>query len=518
MFAVSSWREPATLTPRLNTSSKTTPKLSATLGVLREPAVGPPPYMLPPAVSSAARVPSPAPAPAPAKRRGRRVWERRAAERAAASVAESNRVDFFLHLHIPTTHGPPPQPLIDPEKLVLDCKAQAAPLRVCMVGPPRVLLFHRPTTSSLPGELTGEDGAGCAGEFDAPLDTPHISAGGSSDTTTTPRDATPDPPIQPPQGAPETYQVSLLFAEEAEATALQSYLNQRFPSLTTNLVPRRRQELNASLVLKALTSMRKSERILAELNLSVPGGPSYVRFHRSDRGVFKNVIFIKYPNRTMAENSKLILERFYMGARPLKVEFKKKFKPSSGDGSCLPTPQIAQATPMLSAAINASAELEKLVHDLRVSTEYEGFKLSRSQLSKEDLRSLKQLCQFYTLQLDLQSSETHVSVRRQLGAPTSYHPSLPASASIGGVSAVSSTKVSPQLRAMKSPQLSYSKSETYAPVTGKSWKSAHADASVGDGSEPGWLSADSKRLLDILRCPGEEPGVTPFSAGRGRPT
>jgi len=231
----------------------------------------------------------------------------------------------------------------------------------------------------------------------------------------------------------------------------------------------------ASPVLKGLPSLHKSEIILAELQQQlchVP--PSYVRLHRSERGVFKNVMFIKYPHRSIAEDCKLILERFYLGARPLKVEFKKKSKPDpclpvGGGGKIsstttprpLPSPQLsslphgsgaggggAAAAPLSSppspspafasststskrkcrrsatppsphAAAAAAAAvsdtphlLEKLIRELRVSTEHEGVRLPRHDLRKEDLRVLKQLCQFYGMHLDFHSSDTVLTVKR----------------------------------------------------------------------------------------------------------
>lgn len=255
------------------------------------------------------------------------------------------------------------------------------------------------------------------------------------------------PRVVLPPGIPQDFQVVALFAEESEAIHLQVFLKQRFRSIKTQLVPRSRSVLNASLVLKGLPSLHKSETILAALQEQLCHVPSYVRLHRSERGVFKNVMFIKYPNRGIAEDCKLILERFYLGARPLKVEFKKKSKPEaslpvggsgSGNGKASttttprtqpttapshgpgnggksgtpPTPNATSSSAAAAAPSDTPQLLEKLIRELRVSTENEGVRLRRQDLRKEDLRVLKQLCQFYGMRLDLHSSETVVRVMR----------------------------------------------------------------------------------------------------------
>lgn len=260
--------------------------------------------------------------------------------------------------------------------------------------------------------------------------------------------SSPLPPSQVvvlPPGIPQDYQIVALFAEESEALQLQGFLKQRFPIIQTKLVPRSRSVLNASLVLKGLPSLHKSEIILEELQQQLCHKPSYVRLHRSERGVFKNVMFIKYPHRGVAEDCKLILERFYLGSRPLKVEFKKK---SKMDVSCAGVGTGGGVSPSLGTTYGSSSSgttsassalanakransitpvtrkyaqgemtphlLEKLIRELRISNEHEGVRLARSDLRKEDLRELKQLCKFYGMRLDLHSSEQTVTVLRDM--------------------------------------------------------------------------------------------------------
>lgn len=287
------------------------------------------------------------------------------------------------------------------------------------------------------------------------ISTHTTSVSGTSLLSTTPHSQL----VVLPPGIPQDFQVVTLFAEESEALHLQAFLNQRFRSIKTQLVPRSRSVLNASLVLKGLPSLHKSETILAELQQQLCHVPSYVRLHRSERGVFKNVMFIKYHNRGIAEDCKLILERFYLGARPLKVEFKKKSKPESalplgagngngngktsttstprtqpgttphesgtgGKSATPPTPSAAALPPTTSSAAAEASDtpylLEKLIRELRVSTENEGVRLRRHDLRKKDLRVLKQLCQYYGMRLDLHTSDTVITVMRDTSLRRSH--------------------------------------------------------------------------------------------------
>ncbi|RNF12603.1 uncharacterized protein Tco025E_06419 [Trypanosoma conorhini] len=210
------------------------------------------------------------------------------------------------------------------------------------------------------------------------------------------------PPSVPSEILSRGHLISLLYAESSEAEKASEWLQKKWPQATVMVVARNRSILNASLVLKGLPSLSKTERIIEEVEKVTPQKPSYIRLHRSERGVFKNVVFVKYPNREVAEESKLRLERFFIGSRQLKVEFKKKEKGA--------------------AERERETSLQHLVRDLRVSTEHEGFVCQRSELSKDELKLLKQLCHSYGLSFDL--TEQKVTVKRILPGGDRHSPAL----------------------------------------------------------------------------------------------
>ncbi|EPY21396.1 hypothetical protein STCU_08565 [Strigomonas culicis] len=294
---------------------------------------------------------------------------------------------------------------------------------------------------------------------------------------------------------------------------------------------RSRLQRNASLVLKGLPNLYRSELIVAEIMkshaaaaaaakaatgrvtsptsnftlssastgtaLPLPGGaaagkpyfrycPSYVRLHRGERGAFKNVVFIKYKNREEAEDSKLRLEHLRTGTRLLRVEYKKKV-PAAGREGADDAEDAARTEEML----------HQLVRDLRVSAEHEGFSYTKSDLSREELKILKQLCQSYGLAFELRDAK--VVVRRQLGAAHQMHPTPgSAPARVGSPS--------PGMRPQPTP--------TWAP------KTPAAFASTNYKSIKHWRDVRTQtketHSLGIVRPLGPED-VAPFSAGRGRP-
>lgn len=226
------------------------------------------------------------------------------------------------------------------------------------------------------------------------------------------------PPSVPSEIILKGHLITLLFAESSEAEKVGELLQKKWPQATVMVVSRSRSILNASLVLKGLPSLAKTERIIEELETVLPHKPSYVRLHRGERGVFKNVVFVKYRTRDIAEECKLRLERFTIGSRLLKVEFKKKEK----------------------AAIEREKEvtLQQLVRDLRTSAEHEGFVYQRSDLTKDEIKLLKQLCNSYGHYFDL--GEQTVTVKRVL--PLSGRPS-PAMRSTTTAQQVSSPQPTP---------------------------------------------------------------------------
>ncbi|EAN97924.1 putative RNA-binding protein 38 [Trypanosoma cruzi] len=246
----------------------------------------------------------------------------------------------------------------------------------------------------------------------SPFRTPMVGASGAAvltpadDSDDSPGDAPPPdlvlPPSVPSEILSKGHLISLLYAESGEAEKTSEWLQKKWPQATVMVVARNRSILNSSLVLKGLPSLAKTERIIEEVEKVIPQKPSYIRLHRGERGVFKNVVFVKYPNREVAEESKLRLERFFIGSRQLKVEFKKREKGT--------------------AERESEASLQQLVRDLRVSTEHEGFIYQRSDLTKDELKLLKQLCHSYGLSFDL--SEQKVTVKRILPGNDRQSPAL----------------------------------------------------------------------------------------------
>ncbi|CAD2219872.1 hypothetical protein AGDE_09267 [Angomonas deanei] len=205
------------------------------------------------------------------------------------------------------------------------------------------------------------------------------------------------------------HHVYVLYAEKAEAEQVVSFIKRRWSAIQVSIASRSRLQRNTSLVLKGLPNLQKSEIILDALYGSdIVYKPSYVRLHRGERGTYKNVVFVKYKNREEAEDNKLRLEHFFIGPRPLKVEFKKKLLSNNLS--------IEEEDAM------TAGSLQQRVRELRVSNEHEGFVYTKDQLSKEELKLLKQLCQSYDLLFE--ATESKVTVRRQLG-PSKPRPTQP---------------------------------------------------------------------------------------------
>lgn len=246
------------------------------------------------------------------------------------------------------------------------------PLRAMDIGPPRSVPLKR-----------------LEAEGDVSKESPILGDGESGDV----------PPITLPPNASASaleqgHLVCLMFAEHETAQSCVALLVKKWPGCSTEVVARKRASLNASLVMKGLPFTTKCDKLVEELE-KLTFKPSYVRLHRGERGVFKCVVFVKYPNRSVAEHSKLELERLNVGSRPLRVEFKKK---SRDEGTKHPS----------------LATLEQAVRDLRASKDHEGFLYGKSQLSKEEVKYLKHLTVSYDLVLEV-NAETVVVKRRIAG-------------------------------------------------------------------------------------------------------
>lgn len=526
MFAIASWRDSpamnATATPATHPVGglSVSPHLGS-LDALRNgkgaagmyaasttttagtPAPPPPPPPPPPTMTAA-----PTAAAAAAGKKKKRKSASGAAGAAGSPGAHPNDVDdFFVHILLPTG--------VAVQTLEFELQAQATPLRTIEVGIPKVLFPRKPGISTatngtgspggessppLPAALTApaapaklvlspfctpavhpsHDEHGLPPMCLPPADLPEPASGAATAPSTATTASATAASLNGNGGAAASaaaghhggeYQVSLLFAEKAEAEKTVTFVQRRWPTAAVSLASRSRSVLNATLVLKGMPNQAKTEAVLAELQ-KLPHTPSYVRLLRSERGVFKSVVFVKYANCEVAEECKLRLEQLVLGARPLKVEFKKKSTAAASAGGA--------------ACAESKRSLQELVRELRVSTEHEGFHLSRADVAKEELKVLKQLCQSYGLLFDM--NEQRVTVRRVLGN-----------------NGTGSEKPSPALR----PQ---SVTPAWAPATPaplrpmdfkgiSHWKDIRSQAAA----------------LGIARPLGPEDGKPAFAAGRGRP-
>ncbi|CAM42299.1 conserved hypothetical protein [Leishmania braziliensis MHOM/BR/75/M2904] len=405
--------------------------------------------------------------------------------------------DFFVHILLPAC--------VSAETLEFELQAQATPLKSIEVGLPKVLFPRKPageiggdasppTTTALAleavsgkiasspcrdssGNPANSEQLGLPPMYLPPANLPHPapseSACGSmpsvAGTQINGNGAASEAAASPGHHGGE-FQVSLLFAERAEAEKTVTFVQRRWPAAAVSLASRSRSVLNATLVLKGMPNQAKTEMVLTEMQ-RLPHMPSYVRLLRSDRGVFKGVVFAKYANCEVAEECKLRLEKFMLGSRPLKVEFKKK---------------STAAASASAAMIESKRSLQELVRELRVSTEHEGFHLSRTDVEKEALKVLKQLCQSYGLMFDM--NDQQVTVRRVLGA-----------------NGAGSEKPSPSLRPQPiTPAWAPATPAPLRPMDFKGishWKDIRSQAST----------------LGIIRPLGPEDGKPAFSMGRGRP-
>lgn len=419
-----------------------------------------------------------------------------AASAAGSGVRPDDVDDFFVHIFLPSCASV--------QTLEFELHAQTTPLKSIEVGLPKILFPRKPAggDASLPTTTTLAPAVASTKVVSSPSCTPAVNPANnelSLPLMSLPPADLPEPaPSESSCDAPPSvsaaaaahvngdgtasaaaasaghqggeYQVSLLFAEKAEAEKTVTFVQRRWPTAAVSLASRSRSVLNATLVLKGMPNQAKTEAVLTEMQ-NLPHTPSYVRLLRSERGVFKGVVFVKYANCEVAEECKLRLEKFVLGSRPLKVEFKKK----------------STAAASANAAITESKRsLQELVRELRVSAEHEGFHLSRTDVAKEALKVLKQLCQSYGLLFDM--NDHQVTVRRVLGS-----------------NGTGSEKPSPALRPQSMPP-------AWAPATPaplrpmdfkgiSHWKDIRSQAST----------------LGIMRPLGPEDGKPAFSAGRGRP-
>ena len=196
-------------------------------------------------------------------------------------------------------------------------------------------------------------------------------------------------------------------------------------------VARRPFPPTCTVVVKGMPLSIKHDRMWEELSQMPSGAPTYIRFHRNDRGLFKNVLYVRFPSRIKAEVGRMELERLSIGGRALKVEFKKaRLAVATAEEA-----QRAEAARREDLKALVVGMLEEAVQDLLknkptpvgfeqnpsrsphvgpANREWEGFSFAKSQLSSAEFRYLKGLCQAHQAELVFELTMTHCYVKRKL--------------------------------------------------------------------------------------------------------
>ena len=195
--------------------------------------------------------------------------------------------------------------------------------------------------------------------------------------------------------------------------------------------------------------------------------------------MFKCIVFIKYPSAITADIAKVELERFMLGGKPIKVEYKKRAR------------RYIAAEP--GAADTAQTQLTDLVNELKVSKENEAFTFPKGVLSKDEQKFLKGLCASHDLIFEAPDA---VTVRR---------------------------KQIPSQEAGRSPSMRPAQTPPWQPATPGSLAPQDASGGLNFRGIRAWKETRANgqnfalgQGLPIARPKG--PGdIEPFGAGRGRP-
>jgi len=334
-----------------------------------------------------------------------------------------------------------------------------------------------------------------------PADAPPIdnmSPGVSPSTRTS--DPAPPPPLESsPGGAMPAMTLPPTIAETVLSTSVLHCVVAR-DSRAANDISRKIQKTcehasleilqrpyptTSTVVLKGVPLSIKHDRLWQELSTLQSAAPSYLRFHRNDRGLFKNVVYVKFKDPVDAELGRLELERFSVSGRPLKVELKK------------PKPATVEEAARLEAArredlrVAMTAALDTHVAELVKSTEHEGFALPKVALSKDDLKYLRGLAQAHDMQVDMTTGS--ITVKKRIvpksvspgAGPSRTPPFHPATPSTHAVDAAEVAGM--QFRGIRH------------------WREQRQGAISGAGP------------LGLHRSIGPADGVPAWSPGRGRP-
>lgn len=324
----------------------------------------------------------------------------------AAATKDPLFEDFYLRCVVPGVA------LDEVEQLLL--KHDLKPLKALNIGKPRAVPLKRFDDSKESSSPTGGDAIKNTPKSAATPAAVVRDAGdpdNSNSTGSTPPSMNMLPPNVPANLLATEHLWCLLYAEQEPANQAAACIAKKWPNTAvTEVVPRKRSSLNASLVIKGLPFTVRSEKLVEELeHLSFK--PSYVRLHRGERGVFKCVVFVKYNSRSAAEVCKLELERLLVGSRPLKVEFKKKYKEELAAAAAAAAP-YGGGSAVAGASRTSVAVLEQAVRDLRFSSEHEGFFFTRTSLGKDDVKYLKHLAQSFDMTFE--GTAEVVTVKRRM--------------------------------------------------------------------------------------------------------
>jgi hypothetical protein len=338
------------------------------------------------------------------------------------------------------------------------------------------------------------------------------------------------PPMMPEIALPPSLSASLLethallyliLVDAAVSDACVSVLTSQYPYTAVEKVLRKSDQRNATLVIKNLPFSLRPERLHDELQkLQFP--PSYMRLLRNDRGIFKSVVFVKFPTRDVAEKSKLEMERFLVAGKPLKVEFKKRCKDPAAATEPTSTEPPAEKTPQTKPQEAAKlkreeqspamcAALEQLVREIKGSKDVEGFSYQRSALTREEQRFLRQICATQNVLFD-QTTEL-ITVRRK--AVPLEHKEPRRSPGMRPATTTPTMGSSPPPLPLPPPEQpmndSFTGTGSFSSLTGasafkgiKHWKESRNSTTPGN------------RTLPIHRCLGPLD-LPPFAAGRGCP-
>jgi len=276
---------------------------------------------------------------------------------------------------------------------------------------------------------------------------------------------------------------------EAEAMLLAEKL--RSTGLTVELYVRAPDEMRSpTLVLKGIPFAVRGDKLLEELRL-FPWAPSYVRFHFSDRGMFKGIAYVKYRNRDDAERARMVLERLQIGTKRLKVEYRR---PAAAAGSSTAYPALCSSKSKEEpspASKDAQITLEAQLVALTTSKEHAGLSYVRSSLTREESKFVKTVCE--RLGHEMEVTSDYIRIMRD--PSTLPQPSQPEE----------------RTRTRNSPAL-YPRTPPVVPQLPEGMEFRGVEHWKGVGA------AHAQKLLPCVLCrsPATEPGAS-FPAGRGKP-